>query len=435
MLADIEALAVRPEGEDATPAAGPPAPPASSSSASAVRGRTYAGLLSRLHQHARGHLCEVANAFRAILIEAERAFFRKRRLGLSRPLLLCLFTIAKLFPMTDYRHAVGTPFLIFLSSALMQMRLENLEGVHSYVGLNAILIESLRDGNGKFAAEAVVAAFNLLALQLPRRVLEPTKHQGLKLPILLVERGEDALLGDFHPQTPKSKDESAENGELRNRWRMLETHHDAENLVLCAYHQLDVLVDLYRGMAAFPAIFDAPFKALEDLLRQHHPAFNPTSSSSSLEDEKWEAIRRAHAAISAKIKEYCVNAEAHRTPLALRTFRVRPIRQFEPLLAEREENAVKSEIREIKHEIREDKKRVIRHLTAEATVERRAREKEHEIAETQRERRYNQVMGQLQAQQHIMKTVDAIMARGKARPKKGISGAPNPPAGGEGDGA
>uniref|UniRef100_A0A146LHW7 Uncharacterized protein n=1 Tax=Lygus hesperus TaxID=30085 RepID=A0A146LHW7_LYGHE len=110
----------------------------------------------------------------------------------------------------------------------------------------------------------------------------------------------------------------------------------------------------------------------------------------------------------------------------MRRFRPRPLRQFDPLLAEREANAVKNEIRTLKHAVREDKKRVMRHVTAEATVQRRAQEKTASLIETQRHKQYNQLMGQLQAQQHTMKTVDTAMSKAKHKPLKGLSGAPKP---------
>ncbi|KPI83267.1 hypothetical protein ABL78_7712 [Leptomonas seymouri] len=106
----------------------------------------------------------------------------------------------------------------------------------------------------------------------------------------------------------------------------------------------------------------------------------------------------------------------------MRTFRPRPIRQFDPLLAEREENAVKNEVRIMKHSIREDKKRLMRHLTAEATVQRRGQERRAAVDDAQRERRYHSVLQLVQQQQHSMNTVESLKSRAKAKKKKGISG-------------
>jgi hypothetical protein len=112
-----------------------------------------------------------------------------------------------------------------------------------------------------------------------------------------------------------------------------------------------------------------------------------------------------------------------RTPLAMRTFRPRPIRLFEPLLVEALD-PVKKEHRELKRELREDRKRVVRHIQAEAGVERRAREKEVAADTARRQEKYVRLMADLQSQQHVMKTVDAHMAKARSKKKKSISGTP-----------
>lgn len=386
------------------------------------RQRRFLKLLLQLHQYAKAHAREAANAFRLVLIEAERSFLRGRRRALSAPMMLSLAVIANVFPMSDYRHEVSTPFLLFLSSTVMQMRLDSLESVHCYVGLCALLTQSIRSSGGKFIAEAVTALLNVLALQLPRSVVEPVRHQGLRLPIPMVERSDDALLatGEASP-TQRGEDVADAGAEVSKKttttttppptrpWRLLETHHSPEDLVLCAYHQLTVLADTYSPIPAFPTILHQPFTALDKLL---------TARQQSAE------VRGAHVALQRLLEGYAADAEAHRAPLAMRVFRPRPIRLFEPLLEEREESAVKAEIRLVKREIREDKKRVVRHLTAEAAVDRSAREKEQSAIEAAREKKLHQIMGALQQQQHTMNTVDTVMAKAKSKRKKSISGAP-----------
>lgn len=470
-------------------------------------------VLTQLHRYAQTHVLEVANAFRLILIEAERQFLRGQRgVALSPPMLLYLYAISRIFPTTDYRHEVTTPFLLFLCSTLLQMKLRTLQDVHCYLVLAALLLQSLRGNGGasadgmpsKFAAEAVVAPLNVLALQLPRVALEPVRYQGVQLPIPLVERVDGVLLNSSKPTASVAAGATSSLSEAQNSARarkakggktvsaeedanvaateatdgsaaaaaassssssttlpavsVLQADYTAESLLLNAYRLVMDAAEAFKGMAAFPALLYDPFLALHELLMQtsvstvqgvgeeeevqssnHNTQSNaaPASSSSSTPDARnvWQpsaAVRAAHTKVLETLQAYKENAEKHRTPLAMRTFRPRPLRQFEPLLAEQPESAAKIEIREVKREIREDKKRVMRHLTAEAAVHRRAMEKVQAVESESREKRYHQLMGQLQAQQHIMKTADAIAARGKGRPKKGVSGAPTGP-GAEGD--
>lgn len=366
----------------------------------------YESLLQRLYHYAATHLLEVANTFRMILIEAERSFLRGQRRTIGRPTLLYLFTVSKLFPMTDYRHAVTTPFITFICSTLMQMRLNDLASVHEYLVLTAMLVDAMRDGN-KFAAEAVVACLNVISLQVPRSHLEPHRYQGLRVPFPLVDRPESAVL-DSNKDLGTAEQTAA-------GISLLSCRTDATTLVLFAYRMLEEMAEQLRSMPAFPTVFLEPLRALSEIFplsaEKANTAIGPRSSA-------------AHAALYRKVLAYSAAVEDHRTPLVMRTFRPRPIRLFDPLLAEQEENAVKTELRNVKREIREDKKRVIRHLTAEATVMRRAREKESAMVDAQQEKKLHQVMGQLQDQQRIMKTVDALMVKAKSKVRRGISGAP-----------
>ncbi|TPP42987.1 Nop14-like family protein [Leishmania donovani] len=346
------------------------------------RPRRLHTLLVQLHRYAAHHVVEVTKAFRLVLVEAERSFLRgTRRGGMRRSLLVYLYAISKIFPTSDYRHAVMTPFLLFLCSALMQMKLDSLEAVHSYLVLATLLLHCLKAGSGRFCAEVVVAPLNVLALQLPRVALEPARYQGTVLPMPLLERTEQALLVSSASAATLSESDDATSQRPPYQVGLFDTTHSPERLLLCAYRLLEEVFDLHRSIPAFPVL-------------------------------------------TVKVRDMAKHVEAHRTPLAMRTFRPRPLRQFDPLLAEREENAVKNEVRLLKRDIREDKKRLIRHLTAEATVQRRAQEKRHAIDDALREKRYHNVMSQLQQQQHSMNVVDSLKARAKSKSRKGLSGAP-----------
>lgn len=143
-------------------------------------------------------------------------------------------------------------------------------------------------------------------------------------------------------------------------------------------------------------------------------------------------IQRVHAATAQRLGALASAAQSRRAPLAMRSFRPRPIRLFEPLLAEGERAALARENRTVARTRREDNKREVRRRTAEATVHRRAKENEANHVAAHRERVYHQLMGQLQQQQHIMKTVDTIQARAKAGKRSGVSGAPKQAEGGRG---
>ncbi|KPA74993.1 hypothetical protein ABB37_08951 [Leptomonas pyrrhocoris] len=381
-------------------------------------------LLVQLHHYASSHVVDATKAFRLILVEAERSFLRgTRRGGIRRALLVYLYAITKIFPTSDYRHEVMTPFLLFLCSALMQMKLDSLEAVHGYLVLTTLLLHCLKAGGGRYCAEVVVAVLNVLSLQLPRAVLEPMRYQGSRLPIPLMDRPDAALLRTSCPSSDSSAAAGeAEGGRAAYQIGLMHTTHDPQRLLLCAYHIYDELCELYRTTPAFPVMCATPFLRLDALLLQPH------SLSAAGSSEPWQpsrAVRLAHEALAVKVRDIAAAVQHHRTPLAMRTFRPRPIRQFDPLLAEREENAVKNEVRIMKRDIREDKKRLMRHLTAEATVQRRAQEKRTAVDDAQREKRYHSVMHQLQQQQHSMNTVESLKSRAKAAKKKGLSGESN----------
>jgi hypothetical protein len=379
-------------------------------------------LLVQLHRYASHHVVEATKAFRLILVEAERCFLRgTRRGGVRRTLLLYLYAITKVFPTSDYRHEVMTPLLLFVCSALMQMTLDSLDAVHSYLVLTTLLLHCLKAGGGRYCAEVVVAVLNVLALQLPRAVLEPARYQGATLSIPLMDRSDAVLLDSAAALTPPSSPAVTAEDRPAYQVGILDSTHDPQRLLLCAYHIYSELCDLYRTTPAFPVMCATPFLRLDALLLKLQST-KTTPAQAAVTWQPSTAVRLAHEALAVKVCDIAAAVKNHRTPLAMRTFRPRPIRQFDPLLAEREENAVKNEVRLMKRDIREDKKRLMRHLAAEAAVQRRAQEKRAAIDDAVREQRYHNVMHQLQQQQHSMNTVESLKSRAKTAKRKGISG-------------
>jgi hypothetical protein len=187
-----------------------------------------------------------------------------------------------------------------------------------------------------------------------------------------------------------------------------------ERLLFAAYKLLAAVATSLSCSAGFPCAIGEPVKRLFALM----------------EGSVIPALQATHAATSETIAALSLAAQKGRTPLMMRSFRPRPIRLFEPLLVENVDPEMK-ERRELKKEVREDRKRVVRHVQAEAVVERRAREKEEQADMARREDKYNQLMGELQAQQHIMKSVDMSMSKARSNKKKSISGAPTTSEGSE----
>ncbi|CBH09408.1 hypothetical protein, conserved [Trypanosoma brucei gambiense DAL972] len=432
-------------------------------SARAARGEAYHALLIRLYRYAQSHVLHTAQTFRALLIEAQRSFLRHG--SLDRATLLLLHTTSRIFPMTDYRHAVTTPFFIFLCSTLLQMKLKTVAQARDYAVLAGLLCSCMLQG-GKFCAEAIIAPLNLIALQVPRSVLEPARLQGICVPFPLVGRGdtEVALLltnekESLSAPTAHDGDDSVKEGDgtaeakaanneedvdeplLEGTLAVLETDISAERIVRYAYRLLSVQADALRNVPAFEYCLAAPFRALHERLTA--AAITSTakrgkgkSSSDSKVMACWKPsplVQADHEALLEKLTQFTSDARNRRTPLAMRNFRPRPIRQFDPLLHEREDiggdanmstSVLKSEVRQMKRELREDRKRVVRHLQAEANVERRQRERAAAEVEAQRERKYRELMGSLQAQQHIMKTVDGLQAKARSKKRRSISGLP-----------
>lgn len=515
----------------------------------------YHALITKLYTFGQKNPILLSNTFRLVIMEAERVSLRGR---LPRPSLVALLmACTQLFPITDYRHPVILPLLLYLGSAVFQLRLHSRQHVKGLVLFAALLTRCVTLSEGKkFIPEAIIAVFNVLALQLPlfHLVRDGSRFQGLKVPFPLVERPRSPLsawtntkhlhmiedagaVGNrktaenlslhlpvllscgvkgmcsgsgWHSQkngtcAPPTTDEERDPEALLHEARAKSEVHllslvedektvreeqakksagsppsdsgtsssgallrsvvylpeadllshenweervaEDEHLLCVGYSLLLQLADAYHDIAAFQTILWEPMEKLHQILEEtvsltgeddasqerkspKENAFNSSpnhrtgsASAGFFQYRPSPVLRSLHQRVRTRLAELSEEQQKKRTPLAMRTFRPRPLRQFDPLLEEREEIAVKSEIRELKKTVREDRKRVLRHVQAEATVTKRKREAVQAVHEQEKQKAYNRVLGQLQAQQHVMNTVDAAMERGRKKVKKGISGA------------
>lgn len=541
--------------------------------------KKYHAIISKMYQFGQQSPLLLANTFRLIIMEAERVSLRGHIPSPSLGTLLVACT--QLFPMTDYRHPVSLPLLLYLGSAVFQLRLQSRQQVKGLVFFAALLTRCvvLTEGR-KFVPEAIIAALNVVALQLPlfHLVRDGSRYQGLRVSFPLVERprvphwvekgclknaageglegvtaaggeerraemqdpslylpvlccrgvermkmmeaaassvlppksegkGEEqekestallqeiqakskvhllalltnekmgekekkknkSILPPYNTSSSSSGSDQHSNSSSPSRRflassvyipeNVLLTHEnwesriaEDEHLLCVGYSLLLQLADAYYDIAAFSPILKDPMEKIHQLLvsttsveekkkdeeaedhrgneectRTRRLIHNGHSGGPTAMLFEWRpspVLSALHQRLRERLAEISEEQISKRTPLAMRTFRPRPLRLFDPLLEEREEIAVKSEVRELKKTLREDRKRVMRHVQAEATVTKRQREAEQALQEQERQKAYNRVLGQLQAQQHIMNTVDAAMERGKKRVRKGLSGAP-----------
>jgi hypothetical protein len=368
----------------------------------------YQALISDIHAASRRHAVHAAQSFRLLLLDAQRRV--TKGLPLTPFLQLVLFTIPYVFPVSDYRHEVVTPYVIFLCSSITQMPLKTLANVKDTLLLCSLLVKSMTEG-GKYCAEMLVAPMNVIALQVPKKALVPKAHQGVRAPCPILARSDDAIL------SAPTMTEFSEGIVAPLQLFDAPEKDTPERLLFAAYKLLAAVASSLTGNAGFPCAIGEPVRRLFALVDGH----------------VLPALKDTHNATAETIASLSKASMDNRTPLMMRSFRPRPIRLFEPLLVENIDSEVK-ERRELKKEIREDRKRVVRHVQAEAVVERRAREKESQADSARREDKYNQLMGELQAQQHIMKSVDMSMSKAKGNKKKSISGAPTSSEGAGGEG-
>ena len=382
--------------------------------------------------------------------------------------LLLLYIMLNVFPVSDFRHEVVTPLFLFLSATIMQARLRTLNDARIVICLSSLLADGLARGGARFAAEPLVGALNVFALQVPRSSIEPAKLQGTRLPCPMLSRSADALLAlkMNHKPVVSTADEAMADAErplpplvsltdalvalsennaananaaaaagkkgvaeflapkqkasASNNMTTAAADGDAEeaarlSLITSSIKLLTYLVGHFvNGNAGATASLCDPILRLDAILSEANRgrgvvATYPTNVA-NLYDSLLERVRAAQKATA-----------AYRTPLAMRTFRPRPIRQFEPLLAEMEDPDVQ-EHKHLKKVLREDRKRLVRNITAQATVDRKGREREAAADDARRTEKYNKLMGELQQQAHIMKTVDSFMDKGRSKSKKNPSG-------------
>eukprot|EP00742_Colponemidia_sp_Colp-10_P017754 GILJ01020450.1.p1 GENE.GILJ01020450.1~~GILJ01020450.1.p1 ORF type:complete len:720 (-),score=146.27 GILJ01020450.1:87-2006(-) len=372
--------------------------------------------------------------------------------------LLLLFIMLHVFPVSDFRHEVITPLFLFLSATIMQARLRTLNDARVVLCLSSLLADGLARGGQRFAAEPLVGALNVFALQVPKEALEPAKLQGTRLPCPMLSRESEALLALHHSH--KGTDIVAE----------------SEKPLPPLVSLTDALVGLSESQTAAKNAVPAASQHKKGSAAFLGPKQGLLSSSAQFEDGDEESARISIITSSIKLLTFIVSnfvnnsagataavcdpimlldkmvqsagpnidrypqnvadiyedlitkvsdakkqIMSYRTPLAMRTFRPRPLRQFDPLLAENESADVQ-EHKHLKKVLREDRKRLVRNIQAQATVDRRDREREHAVDDARRTEKYNQIMGELQQQAHIMKTVDSFMVKARSKKRKGVSG-------------
>jgi hypothetical protein len=361
----------------------------------AERSAELSALLQGLWVAANRHPKHTVESFRLLLIDVQRLLYKERALRGFH--FVILYAAAKLFPTTDFRHAIMTPLMVLLGALATQTKLQSPSDAARALFFASLLANVLQ-GAKRFSAEPVLVALNVIALQVPRTVLEPVAHRGVTVQFPVMDRASGAILhcegAPAKTPTPLSLTSLARNDA------------SALDVVGSAYVLLRELMELFGASPSFTCLFD---DAVTNLFGQIAEA----------------AVHPAVAALHEETRVACrVAAQSVidvRAPLAMRSFRPRPLRQFEPLMTEEEEASEMRMHREMKREHREDRKRVVRHVQAEATVERRAREKEHHAEDTRRADTLRGLMGELQEQQHLMKTADTLLSKAKSKKRgKGV---------------
>ena len=345
-----------------------------------------------LYDACRGSPKHAIELFRLLLSETQRRIVRQEIP--SAYMLFMLYAASVIFPLTDRRHDVVTPLTILLCTAISSCRLTSLCNVGLGLWYCSILLDIL-SATKRFSSEPLVLLYNVLSLQLPVDVTPPSSM----CPLLVRE---SALL---HPvpndATPKP----------------------LSLLSFCA--------QACRGAPSIADLLNAAYSLTTHWLAtyQHLPAFDllaePLSALlSQLPPVDHAQLRKAHLDCATQLEAAMLACRAGRTPLAMRTFRPRPLRMYEPLLIDPTSSEVQA-TKELKKQFREDRKRTVRHVQAEAEVERRDRERAADDESARREANYRVLMGELQQQQHIMKTADSFRMKAKQKKRKSISGEPD----------
>lgn len=355
-----------------------------------VRASGFSAVVGSLWQAAVRNKREAEDAFKLLLVDMQRCVLKRERLTtFHKASLLALFYV---FPATDFRHSVTTPALVLLASLVSHATLNSLEDARDALFFATTLLHGAEMGC-RYAGEVVVLAGNVIGLQAAKAELQAVALS----PMPILKRAEESLLVD-----------------VSNR-------HKPVPLTLFdeACHAGDVAAAAYRLLQNATAIFkESP--SIDGMLCGFLQCVAPAVPFSSLSPELQQLHRTT--------VEVCVAAVAEstmtRTPLAMRTFRPRPLRQYEPLLAD-DTPSEKKERQVLKQQLNDDRKRVVRAVAAEAAVERRDKERAQTADAQRRERKYHELMGELQQQQSIMKTADTLMAKSRQKRRSSTNAVPS----------
>jgi hypothetical protein len=340
-------------------------------------------------------------SFKLILIDCQRFIYKGR--PLSRFHRLALYLATKLFPTTDFRHPVMTPLMILLSSLCIQSKLTSLQNCRHALWYAGALLHVL-SASKRYASEPVAVALNVIALQLPKAAMLPTTHGTARGAFPVMERDAGAILSlpsgsKCDQPSPISffEDDVKDSPQAR-----LDT-------LAAAYRLLANAAELYGDSPSFGCIFETSF------VTSFHRIVKTTKLNPTVEALHTKTVER--------VAMLAAETAMNRTPLAMRTFRPRPLRQYEPLLGddtpdERKERQI------LKKEHSADHKRVMRTLTAEARVEQRNREGEHAAVEARRRAKLTTIMAELQQQQYIMKTSDQLKTKAGSRKREAANVVP-----------
>jgi hypothetical protein len=344
-------------------------------------------------------------SFKLILIDCQRFIYKRKPLTLFHRISLYLAT--KTFPTTDFRHAVATPLLLLLSSMCLQSRLNSVADCREGLWHGALLLNTLSQSQ-RFAGEPIVLALNVISLQLPKAKIIPVNHGTARGAFPVLERPDAPVLSlegapaDMKAQTLSLFMDSKQ--AKKARAAAADDMQERLDVLTAAYNLILNAANTYSDSPSFACIFETSFvQSFHRILRSTtvHPA-----------------IAALHKKTVETVAMLAAETSMTRTPLAMRMFRPRPLRMYDPILGD-DTPSEKKEMQLLKKEHAADHKRVMRTLTAEARVEQRGRESEKSAIEARKQAKLNSIMAELQQQQHVMKTADNLKL--KATSKKRAS--------------
>jgi hypothetical protein len=340
-------------------------------------------------------------SFKLVLIDCQRYIYKHRPLTAFHKAAMYLAT--KVFPTTDFRHPVITPLMLLLSSLCMQTRLETVEACRDALFYASLLLAIL-SSTKRFASEPIVVALNVMAMQLPRSTFVPVEHGASRCAFPVLGRSDAAVLDLSRCPPSCSPKPLSVCGTSTDGIEQAKLDTSA-----AAYHLLLNAAEMYADSPSFDAMFGTSFvQSYHRIARQavRHPA-----------------VEELHRKVVERVAMYVAETAMNRTPLAMRMFRPRPLRLYEPLLGDDTPDE-KKELRQMKKEYHEDHKRVMRTLQAEGRVEQRGREAEQAADDARRKAKLNTIMAELQQQQHIMKTADTLKTKATMKKRASVNSVP-----------